>query len=546
MFFKFLSPFFGRAHRKKLRAYIRGFALLKNADQFRLIRRTAADLSCARFTAVERYTSKAVFGEGHLHAERITRQYLLQRHAGAALNKAILYSLARKSTGVVYPLPGVWQSVLIKHGIAVDRHKSSLAWSIQVFLYWGYGLMTVAKLAAIALRESLQLNVATSYRYVYFEGLTPANLPQPGPDGRSHDICTWYSRLNERVTHLEAICHGVLGSKSMVLDGLKVEYVGYPFHLLRGFGRVMRFAAWGIKAIAISAVDALRGRWWHALLLAEASKAKAVQLCDGRFLALEYLFHYSGTVYRPMWTYEAEKKGSRTFCYFYSTSAEVKLPEGYESQRYQWGAASWPNYLVWDDYQADVIRRDIDKDAAISVVGPIWFSTSSVDLPEFPEKSIAVFDIEPHRRSSHFGFSTLAEYAAKNPYLNIQFLQDIHVVFSEYGITMVFKKKREIGKRSVKMYKNLVQRLSESKDMVLVDPSISAIKVIERCKAVVSLPFTSTAIYMRDQGIPSIYYDPTGWIQKDDLGAHGIPILSGVNELREWVMDIFKDPSTKN
>src|SRR3989344_1650834 len=151
MYFKFFSPLFGRAHRNKLRAYIRGYTLLKNADQFGLIRRIGADLSGARFSAVDRYTSKSVFGAGHLQAERITRQYLLQRHAGAALNKAILYSLARKSTGMVYPLPGVWQDVLIKHGIAVDQRRSSLAWSIQVFLYWGYGLMTTAKLAAISL-----------------------------------------------------------------------------------------------------------------------------------------------------------------------------------------------------------------------------------------------------------------------------------------------------------------------------------------------------------------------------------------------------------
>ena len=540
MNFLFISRVFGRVHRNKLRAYIRGHTLLKNSDQFGLMRRIGEGLSDTCFPNVDGHSSKHIFGVGHLHSERITRQYLLQRHAGAALNKAILYSLARKSEGVVYPLPSEWQDVLIKHEIVVNQRRSYYAWIALVFYYWGYGFWTTVKLAATSLWKTRLQNVATPCRYSYFDGLSPSNLPQPSLGGHSHDICSWYSLFNERDTNLEAICHSVSGSKPIILNRLRVEYVDYPFQMLHGFTRVIRFAAWGIKAITISAVDVLHGRWWHAFLLAEAAKAKAIQLCDPSRLANEYFFHYSGSVYRPMWTYEAEKNGSQISCYFYSTSEQVKLPEGYVSQRYEWGAASWPNYLVWDEYQAEVIRRDIDQSSTVKVVGPIWFSDTSVNLPDFPERSIAVFDIQPHRKVSHLGFSTMAEYLAKNPYMHIQFLQDIHAIFLECGITMVFKKKREIGSRGVKMYKKLTQSLAQSNDVVFVDPSISAIRVIERCKGVISMPFTSTALYLRDQGIPSVYYDPTGWIQKDDRGAHGIPILSGINELREWVEKVAR------
>lgn len=540
MFFKFFSPLFGRAHRNKLRAYIRGFAILKNADQFGLIRRIGADLSGARFSAVDRSASKSVFGAGHLNAERITRQYLLQRHAGATLNKAILYSLARKSTGVVYPLPGVWQDVLIKHGVAVDQRRSTLAWAIRVFLYWGYGLTTTAKLAAVSLWESRKLNVVPSYRYAYLEGLTPANLPQSGKDGRSHDICTWYAHWEDRISELDALCHDVGNGEVTVVDGLRVEYFGRPYRPLTNFLSAICFIAWGLKAISLSAFDALRGRWWHALILAEAAKAKVVQLSEPGALAADYLFHYSGAIYRPLWTYEADKKGARILCYFYSTSEQAKLPGGYESQRYEWGAATWPIYLVWDAYQADLIRRDTDGDATIKIVGPIWFTASPIEPPVFPERSVAVFDVQPHRRSAHFGFSTLAEYVASDPYLHIQFLQDIHAVFSECAVTMVYKGKRNIGNRGVKNYLNLIQRLSHSPGVISIDPNTSPIRVIEGCKGVISMPFTSTALYFRAQGIPSVYYDPSGWIQKDDRGAHGLPILSGIDELRTWVVSVFK------
>lgn len=100
---------------------------------------------------------------------------------------------------------------------------------------------------------------------------------------------------------------------------------------------------------------------------------------------------------------------------------------------------------------------------------------------------------------------------------------------------MVLKPKREMGRWSEKRYNKLLLSLSRSERVTIIPPAVSAIKVIEKCQAMLSMPFTSTALYLRDKNIPSAYYDPTNWLQKDDPGAHGMPILSGVDELRDWV-----------
>lgn len=514
---------------------MRGYSYLKKTDQFSRLRQIKTDLVDEILFKTSRTVSQHVFGASLPQAELVARQILLQRHAGNGLNKAILYSIGSKSASVVYPLPKAWQKILVKHGLRVNGFKSSLAWVGLVALYWGHGVLYVAKLVLLSLWATLCNKTVAKRRYACFEGLLPGNLPQPDKHGLSHDICSWYARWDGRLRDLSAIRHSVRSGKEIKLGEVSVDYVGRPFELLRNFKRVTQYLFWGLKALPIITFDVLRGRWWHALVFAEAAKAKAVQLCDPDDLAADYLFHYSGTIYRPMWTYEAEKKGARIVCYFYSTSEQVKLPKGYESQRYEWGAASWPNYLVWDDYHADLIRRDIDRAASIKIVGPIWFSTSSLDLPELPDKSIAVFDIQPHRKSSRFGISTLADYHAQSHSIPSQFLRDIHTVLSGYGINMVIKRKREIGSNGEKSYMRVVQELSQLKDVVMIDPSVSAIKVIERCQGVISMPFTSTALYLRNQGIPSVYYDPTGWIQKDDRGAHNIPILTDINELSEWV-----------
>ena len=75
--------------------------------------------------------------------------------------------------------------------------------------------------------------------------------------------------------------------------------------------------------------------------------------------------------------------------------------------------------------------------------------------------------------------------------------------------------------------------------MHIVDPSLSALRVAASCCAGISAPFTSTAIHVQALGLPSVYYDPVGWTQPDDSGAHGIPVLRGKAELKAWVTKVL-------
>lgn len=60
------------------------------------------------------------------------------------------------------------------------------------------------------------------------------------------------------------------------------------------------------------------------------------------------------------------------------------------------------------------------------------------------------------------------------------------------------------------------------------------------------MPFTSTALIAKELGKVSIYYDPTGLIQKDDRAAHGIPIISGKKELKNWLETIISNQKQDN
>jgi len=176
--------------------------------------------------------------------------------------------------------------------------------------------------------------------------------------------------------------------------------------------------------------------------------------------------------------------------------------------------------------------------ADIEIVGPISFSSKAVEMEELSEKAVAIFDVQPHRNSRYQMLGIPTEYFV--PKVVNQFLLDIQIVLQECGVPMAHKRKRNIGRVVHPLYEKLMKTLMEKKNFIAMEPDIPAIKVIEHCQAVISQPFTSTAILGVESGKPSIYYDPFGLVQKDDRAAHGIPIICGINELRSWARQTFK------
>jgi polysaccharide biosynthesis PFTS motif protein len=295
-----------------------------------------------------------------------------------------------------------------------------------------------------------------------------------------------------------------------------------------------RFLGWSVVAVAIATADLFRGRWWHALLLSQASTATTVRLLPAGDLARDYLFHMAAHIYRPLWTYEAERRGARVILYNYSTNIETfKRADGYPTQANSWQVTTWPRCLVWDQGQAEFFARMTGGRTTIQVVGPIWFSTSPLMLGAVPTLAVAVFDVQPHRASWYQLLGMGDEFYT--PSTVNQFLLDAHRAVGEAGATMILKRKRDIGRQQHPSYAAVGRRLEKAGHFLAVDPSIAATKVIAESRAVISLPFTSTALLGRAMGKPSVYYDPLGTVQRDDRAAHGVPVVIGYEELARWV-----------
>lgn len=492
-------------------------------------------------TALESCTgrcSRLIFGAAIDDAELAIRQYLLVRVAFPKLNGAVLQALGNYGAGVVHYIPPDWRVIVRKHGFEVSDLWSGLAWYGVVAIRFGKGLINLAQIALSSAEQILRGSQNSLGSYVFFDAMAANNLPQPGIDGRSHDFFNWYEQWAGRVPEVDSLCHGIRDAGPALANGIPLLGMGQPVPPLASAASLACFLAWGLMATGLAMLDLLRGRWWHALMLGDAATAALVRMQAQEKLGQEYLFNQSRSCYRPLYTYELDRRGAKITFFFYSTNSEtIKRSSAQQTRLFIWQAMNWPRYLVWNKYQTEFVRRMVGDSEAVSIVGPIRFSTSAIEPPVMPEKTIAVFDVQPVRMSFYRLQGAEVDYYV--PSICTQFLSDCCHSIRANGASMAFKRKRQLNlKYHHPQYVRFVERMSRWDSVVTIDPDTSAHRVIEKCSAVISMPFTSTAHIARELGKPTCFYDPTGIIQRDDRAAHGIPIIIGRDELQGWLASL--------
>lgn len=536
MQFNFINIALRRLLKKRTRVIMRGYRYLRRSGRIGDIAFVKNNLTNHSLGIKDKYFSDLIYGSsGIICAEVVTRQYLLHRLAGLGLNRAILYGLGKKQAYIRYPLPRVWQEILKSNGFKISTIFCDILLGYQILLHWGYGFLKIISISFSWPSTSQLLDKAKDVNtYVYFESLGSGSLPKV--DGKTKDIISWYLQWPGARNDIKSVRHNVnTAGSDLSLGDVKVSFQRTAVPDLSNLKTRFKYLRWGASASLFSFLDMLRGRWWHALLLNQAAVMKQVYFTKSDKLAKEYLFHNSGWIYKPLWTYEAENRGSIITFYFYSTNCQnFKRDIKEASITYGWEAMNWPRYLVWDEGQANFVRNvALKKDAEIIVCGPIWFEGDRYDYPSPLNKAIAVFDVTPRRYSQYCTLGLDMEYYT--PDLVNLFCSDISDVIKSNNLFMLWKKKREVGSLAHPRYRYQSTKLSKEGHVVLVAPESAAFDVIESSIATISIPFTSTALIARSLGKPSIYYDSSGLLDRDDEAAHGIPILQSKEELAIWL-----------
>jgi polysaccharide biosynthesis PFTS motif protein len=521
---------------RKIRYALRGYRKQKKNNRLDDLEKLSFQLS-----QISLYKSSSAhsffFCEMQKHeVDAFLTQTVLHRYARYNLNPVILRSVG-SGKSIRYPLCAEWIKKFQIEGYKIHSLACSLLWYIEILKLFMFGLQKF-----LLLLHGVVANVVSNKKkrpftksYSYFFGINAQCIKKSELDNTQYNLRRWFENLD--VIYPKGVfTHSVKNS----INDPDAQFIDSPFLPLRNLTSFLKFFFHGVGLIIISFFSLLKGRQAYAILLSDVVMSRYMRFMEEKDIAVNYFFHNSFWLHRPLWTYEAEKKGAESYLYFYSTNCErFKREEGYPQYDIScWHKMLWNNFFVWDVFQEKFIKKHLGNNVKCISTGPVYFTDSIFPLPDVSEDFIAVFDVQPFRSVIYEQLCEPLEYYTHTT--AIKFLDDINYAVSKSNFgKIVFKRKRNVGDKVDKRYLRHLEKIeSENETFEMVNPEIHAVKLIEKAKAVISMPFTSTSILAKEMNKPTVFYDPLNIICKDDIGSHGIKILTSRDELTLWLKNI--------
>ncbi len=508
----------------------RGYRRLRYSSQANLIQKCKYELSLAITGVNKQSASPDIFFSAQTEADLVIRQYLTKRTG----EKSICLSIYNAVGGgiPIHHLPPHTYQILQNLSIPNWAFGSWLRWQISLILYWLYGCMIFFKLArSTASKKTDQC----SHKTVFFLHLPLNAIPRSETVFQRQDLISWYVRWKRRNPSCDSISHQHKNCVDNEVCGMSLKYraAGWPsfFAMHEKFG----YFFWGVRISIMALFDIFRGRWWHALLFSQAVMAKRIALSQRENLPAEIWVNHENYKYKPVWVYEAEAKGVKSFLYFYSINNQTVQPATHEiSISGYWHLMNWPRYLIWNEEQKNILKEYIQHKAEFVMSGALPFTDSDDDLSPLSSPAIAVFDIPSFTSEFFLLFGQAFKYQTDN--VVEQFYQDvIHAAKANYFLVCT---KQKAGRKSTHLtsrYIKLHDKLKKTKGVCGVKPDIAAHRLIMSTQMTISAPYSSTSLIAKSMGKPSCYYDPTMLLPDRTKFSHGVEIVKSLEALTEWI-----------
>jgi polysaccharide biosynthesis PFTS motif protein len=528
-----IKKFLRKQFFKKKLSLLRGAKILRNqntpflvVNSISLFTKTSLNLDSSQFP-------KSLVGDHSSKAEILLRQVLLKKYTPICIS--IMQSIG-SSKPLVSALPATWLNVLVQNGVACSHFLCKKKLLLSSFVQVGFGIYQFLYLAQIYLTSN---NV--NKPYVMFMGLSKECLPTQNARNQ-HNIISWYKNSEIKIHDVNEIWAEVRGNKNSRLS-TDIFIQNNIFPGLLNMSDYLKYVFKIIIAFNVAIFGILRGRWWYGFLFAESIKLHYVKLLKRELLAEEYFFSNSQWFYKPLWAYEAERKGARVSLYYYSINVETFQNNKHVlSETYGVKSMTWNRFIVWDEAQSDYLKQ-YSPDAKYIIAGSIDFSDST-EILDLNNKNynIAVFDVYAIRPTCYtgLGMAAVAYYSTK---VLSDFLTDIGSIIEYGNIELLYKQKRVAKRVTVSPAAMKQKNTIIKKYYNYIDPDISAKYLINNSDAVISMPFTATAIIGKELGIPSIYYDASGVLEQTI--HHGIPVLKNKDELYRWCVSLDIEKKAK-
>ena len=440
------------------------------------------------------------------------------------------------SKPVIFPLPRKWVDILITNKISVNKNLSNLLFIKFIIINYlhniKYLIKSIFTFFDFKNKIIVDKNVTSSFM---FDKLNNCQFPENNIC-ESHDIFSFYKKkiTNNSITNNSLLfLHNNIKFNYFIKDDIKYHsYLIPPLHNIKS---LLIFILWSIYIIFFMLYKLFIFEWWYLLLFEEIIKSKRTELAKNKLFS-NYLF-YEDWLYRPMWTYIAENLGSKISFYFYSTNSEgFKTDNRYKDNDFDWRTISWPQYLVWDEYQLNFIKKYAKCNPTFEITGPFYFQSNTVkDISDVNfNNSLIIFDVTPFRTLFFMKLGLEHDYYKFD--IAKSFISDIVEVATKMNLKIFIKIKRKINLNyHDKRYINYLNTLKKLNYITFLEPEISPFHIIKKSKLSISFPFTSTSLIAKSLNKSTCYYDSSGLLYKDDKGSHGVNIISSKEELLIWL-----------
>lgn len=457
--------------------------------------------------------------------DRPLLQKLLKASLDHDLAPALMLASAGNPSPMIVKVPKPWRSFLRTKGVHVHP-LSGHFWRISVLQKFREGLGVYKRLCHHSLSSP-------SGPYAVLCGIHDNTYTSIFDHSGAQDFLQWFRK---RFPYSQYWVIPVSSSKNKSADNCLLTSLPFP-GLARKEKKAFQTAA---RKIIVSAfLDLLAGKWKSAYILSSLLEECYVRQIPIDHLAKFYAFTNALYIERPLWTYEAEKRGAKIAMFFYGTNNFNYFLTGGGSYGVAPGYSlmTWPIIFTQHENHKQALQAIVSADTIINVPGLIPYEDNGASIDLSGKIKIVYLDVQPFRTAFMASIGRPCHIYTED--ISSETFQDIVALAAEFNASLFIKPKRNVGKRLSPPYRKMLQNAEALQHVTITDPYFSPQRLCENADIVICQPFTTAALFAKSLGKPVVYYDAQGLFLKDQLACQGIPLLSGRVELKNWLAEVI-------
>jgi len=436
-----------------------------------------------------------------------------------------LYTYNKKNIIFFFPLPKIYKN-FIKDKFNVFFSINQILWFLLSILFVFRSSLKFLKYVSNCIL--INKNYTHQNNSIFFCNINEKFIPISDND---QSLINWYvKKKNDNNLKYYTVSKKPINSKCSI----NLEYEKKIIPQITNYLELIKLIIIVSKYIFFSFFQLIFfNRWQYAFLIDEVINLYIFDLIDKKKISKEYIFINAEYVYRPLWTYIAEKKAkSKIKLIFYSTGILQSFQLDF-IENCSWSLVNWPFYHFWDNVQLDLIKKASNKDFTYEIENyiPAFHKYSNFEIPH---SDICIFDDPPYDPYNLSLFGLIDEiYDCKNC---IAFIDDISEVLLKSNLIVLFK----IKKYKSTLDKKYIHKIKElkHKNIKMIDADISPQKLIEKTKLTISFPFSTPSVISKNLNKKSIFYHPNTIRQSIYLNRD-IPVINGKKNLQKELTLLF-------